>query len=150
MFEKCFKVWQVSRIIENVCLQRDKRQSMGKCRKIQELGRNPYRGLILVPGACPGKGDANSVISCNLIVFMPEAMAQAWEIALQATAYCARGFRTNVAKHGKYMILLTYPIWKMFPKTCPLWPPPAALHGRRWPKRLFLITPNAFLWRLPP
>lgn len=48
----------------------------------------------------PGKrGYANSVTLCIFfLIFIAKTMVQVWEIALRATAYCARGYRTIVAK----------------------------------------------------
>ena len=63
----------------------------------------------------PGKrGYVNSVTLCIFLIFIAKTMVQVWEIALQATAYCARGYRTNVAKQGKYLVLLACCGYKMF------------------------------------
>lgn len=42
----------------------------------------------------PGKKMyANNVTFCIFIIFIAKTMVQVWEIALRATAYCARGYR---------------------------------------------------------
>lgn len=65
-------------------------------------------------GVSGKKGYANSITLCIFLVFIPKTMVQVWEIALQATAYCARGYRTNVAKQDKYLVLLGYCSYEMF------------------------------------
>lgn len=115
MFAKCFKNGQVFKIIEDICHPVGQTakpgKNTGKYKDLAEVrtGADPRaRG---VPGK---KRYANSVTFCIFIIFIAKTMVQVWEIALRATAYFARGYRTNVAKYDKYLILLDYCSYEMF------------------------------------